>query len=338
VKRQGVLFAITLFAVAVIAASCGGDDSGGASASTPKTENATLMLNWTPNAHHLGVYAAQQLGWYRDAGIKLKIIEPSEVGAEQAVGKGKAQFGISMAEGVLPARAQGIPIVSIGAILPVNDSSLMSLHGDRGVPQPADLTGKTYGGYNGPLELELINRLAKCGGVDPASVKHIEVGNVDYLAGLEKKRFDVVWIFSGWDALRATAVEHKNIDLLKFEDHFDCIPNWYTPLFITNESMIKKHPDEVRRFMAVTARGYELAINDPQRAADLMMKAVPEMDTKLIRAAADYYAPKFTQNGQPFGTQDRTTWQTFEQFLVDAKLLDKPVDVAQAYTNQFLRK
>jgi ABC-type nitrate/sulfonate/bicarbonate transport system substrate-binding protein len=337
VKRQRVLFTIGLLTVALIAASCGGDDDG-ASASAPKTASATLMLNWTPNAHHLGVYAAQELGWYRDAGIKLKIIEPSEVGAEQAVGRGKAQFGISMAEGVLPARAEGIPIVSIGTILPVNDSSLMSLQGDRGVREPADLAGKTYGGYNGPLELELINRLARCGGVDPASVKHIEVGNVDYLAGLERKRFDVVWIFSGWDALRATDVEHKAIDLLKFEDHFDCIPNWYTPLFITSESMINKHPGEVRRFMAATARGYELAMADPQRAADLMMKAVPEMDEKLIRAAADYYAPKFTVNGQPFGTQDRTTWQTFEQFLVDAKLLDQPVDVGQAYTNQFLPK
>jgi ABC-type nitrate/sulfonate/bicarbonate transport system substrate-binding protein len=138
--------------------------------------------------------------------------------------------------------------------------------------------------------------------------------------------------------LRATEVEHKDIDLLKFSDHFDCIPNWYTPLFITSEKMIHDHPDEVRKFMSVTARGYRLAVADPQRAADLMLKAVPEMDAKLIRAAAAYYAPKFTIDGEPFGTQDRATWQNFEQFLVDAKLLDHPIDVDRAYTNQFLPK
>ena len=96
-----------------------------------------------------------------------------------------------------------------------------------------------YGGYSGPLETELINRLAECGGIDPASVKHVEVGNVDYLAGLEADRFDVVWIFAGWDALRASEVEHKPTSTsIRFDDHFDCIPNWYTPLFITNEKMI----------------------------------------------------------------------------------------------------
>jgi ABC-type nitrate/sulfonate/bicarbonate transport system substrate-binding protein len=213
---------------------------------------------------------------------------------------------------------------------------LMSLGGERGVREPADLAGKTYGGYNGPLELELINRLARCGGIDSASVKHVEVGNVDYLAGLESKRYDVVWIFAGWDALRATEVEHKDIDLLKFTDHLDCIPNWYTPLFITSENMIREHRDEVRTFMAVTARGYERAIDDPVGAAELMMKAVPEMDEQLIRASAGYYAPKFAPDGRPFGTQDPATWQTFEQFLVDAGLLARPVDVDAAYTNDFL--
>jgi ABC-type nitrate/sulfonate/bicarbonate transport system substrate-binding protein len=333
-RRAAVLCAVFVIA-SLLAAACGGDDDA---IEDRGAVPATLVLNWTPNAHHLGVYAAKESGWYARAGIDLKIVEPTEAGAEQAVGQGRAQFGVSMAEGVLPARAEGVPIVSIGAILPVNDSSLMSLAGDRGVPEPADLADKTYGGYNGPLELELIDRLAECGGVDPKSVKHIEVGNVDYLAGLETHRFDVVWIFSGWDALRATDVEHKDIDLLRFSDHFDCIPNWYTPLFITSEKMIRDHPEEVRKFMSATARGYRLAIDDPQRAADLMLQAVPEMDATLIRAAAAYYAPKFTIDGRPFGAQDRATWEDFEQFLVDAKLLDHPADVGKAYTNQFLPK
>jgi ABC-type nitrate/sulfonate/bicarbonate transport system substrate-binding protein len=337
-KRIFKLIAILACAIALafVAAACGGS-GGRAAASSDGARPVTLVLNWTPNAHHLGVYAARQLGWYRDAGIDLKIVEPTEAGAEQAVGQGKAQFGISMAEGVLPAREQGIPIVSIGTILPVNDSSLMSLTKD-GITQPKDLAGKVYGGYNGPLELELINRLAKCGGIDPKSVKHIEIGNVDYLAGLEANRYDVVWVFSGWDALRATDVEHKPINQIRFSDYTNCIPNWYTPLFITNEKTIRNDPDLVRKFMAVTARGYNLAIADPSRAADLMMKAVPEMDSTLIQASAKYYAPKFTLPGQPFGMQDHATWRTFEQFLVEAKALQHPVNVDQSYTNQFLPK
>ena len=133
-------------------------------------------------------------------------------------------------------------------------------------------------------------------------------------------------------------MEHKAIDLDPLHDHFDCIPNWYTPLFITSEKMIKSDPELVRKFMDVTARGYQLAIDDPQRAADLMLKAVPEMDEEAAPASADYYATRFIANGEPFGTQDQATWSTFEQFLVDARLLEKPVNVDDAYTNEFLPK
>jgi ABC-type nitrate/sulfonate/bicarbonate transport system substrate-binding protein len=336
VKRLAAwLLAITLL---VAAAACGGDDGSDAgAASSPPRRNATLVLNWTPNAHHIGVYVARQLGWYREAGIDLEIVEPTEGGAEKPVGSGAAEFGISVAEGVLPARAAGVPIVSIGTILPVNDSALMSLASD-GIRTPADLAGKTYGGYSGPLETELINRLAECGGVDPSSVQHVEVGNVDYLAGLKAGRFDVVWIFAGWDALRATEVEHEDVNLIRFDDHLDCIPNWYTPLFITNEKMLRDDPDLVRTFLDVTARGYDLAVKDPQRAADVMLDAVPELDEPLIRAAADYYATRFEPEDAPFGTQDRETWATFEQFLEDSGLLEQPVDVDEAYTDDYLPK
>jgi ABC-type nitrate/sulfonate/bicarbonate transport system substrate-binding protein len=319
---------IAFAALGLAAASCGGDDDGGTST------RATLVLNWTPNAHHLGIYAAERLGWYDDAGIDLRIVEPTEVGAERPVGTGDAAFGISVAEAVLPARAEGVPIVSIAALLPVNDSALMAL-AEEGVTGPGDLAGRTYGGYGGPLETELIGRLVACGGGDPSTVEHVEVGNVDYLAGLEADRFDFVWIFSGWDALRATEIEGADVSLVRFEDHFDCIPNWYTPVVITNESMIEDSPDVVRAFLEATARGYELAMDDPQRAADLMLELVPEGDADLLHAAADYYASRFAPDGR-WGLQEREVWAEFEEFLRDAGLLDERVDVDDAFDDEML--
>lgn len=325
-KRYVVLALVT----ALAAGACGGDDDAGAG-----TRRATLVLNWTPNAHHLGIYAAEQLGWYDDAGIDLRIVEPTEGGAEQTVGTGDAAFGISIAEAVLPARAEGIPIVSIATILPVNDSALMAL-GESGIDGPSDLANATYGGYGGPLETELVNRLAECGGADPASIRHVEVGNVDYLAGLEAGRFDFVWIFAGWDGLRATEVEHEEVSLIPFADHLDCIPNWYTPLIITSEAMLRDDPDLVRAFLDVTTRGYEYAIDHPQRCADAMLRAVPEADETLLRAAADYHASRFRAGDAGWGTQDRETWVEFARFLVEAGLLDETGDVDAVYTNDYL--
>ena len=98
------------------------------------------MLNWTPNAQHGGIYIAKEKGYYRDAGLDLQILEYAE-GVEQLVASGKADFGISVEENVIPAREQGVPIVSIASILQHNDSSLAFLT-KSGITRPKDLEGK----------------------------------------------------------------------------------------------------------------------------------------------------------------------------------------------------
>lgn len=314
------------------AGACGDADR----ARVGEAEPVTLMLNWTPNTHHLGIYVAEQRGWYDEAGIALRIIEPASGGAPQALAAGRADIGISMAEEILPARAAGIPVVSVATILPHNDSSLMSL-AEEGIGRPRDLEGKTYGGYGGPLETELISQLVECDGGDPSQVEMVEIGDADYLAGMDRDLFDVVWVFSGWDALRANEVAEKPVNEIRFDDYFDCIPDWYTPLFMATEATIADRPDLVETFLAVTAKGYAAAIDDPSAAAADFLAAVPEADRELVDTSARYHGDKFVDDAVgPWGTQDPQVWTDFEAFARDAGLLTEPVDPAAAFTNDLL--
>ena len=321
-----VALGAAVIAGSAAALSCGDDGPG---------TKVTLMLNWTPNTQHSGIYIAQQKGWYKDAGIDLQIVEPASGGVEAVVGEGKADFGISIQESVIPARAEGIPIVSIGAILQHNDSSLMSLASTK-ITRPKDLEGKTYGGFGGALETQIISKLVACDGGDPKKVKFVEVGNVDYLAGMEAGQFDVVWVFEGWDVLRATKVEKKPVRSILFKDWLKCIPDWYTPVFITNESMIKKNPDLVKRFMAATARGYDIAGKESLTASEALTAGAPEIDQKLITESSAYHLGKYVDKDRPWGQQDLAIWTDFSKFLKDAGLFDKDVDVAKAFTNDFI--
>jgi len=87
-----------LVAVLSIAACGGADESLTQSTGQPTSQatgaeepdDVTLMLNWTPNAHHVGVFAALSQGWYEQAGIDLTVIEPADAGVEQAVAVGVA--------------------------------------------------------------------------------------------------------------------------------------------------------------------------------------------------------------------------------------------------------
>src|SRR5690606_29273689 len=107
---------------------------------------------------------------------------------------------------------------------------LISLPED-GIERPADLQGKTYGGFGGPLEIELIRTLVECDGGDPDQVTFVEVGAAQYLAGLQDDQYDTVWVFEGWDRLRFEEIDGVEINSLRFIDYLDCIPDWYTPLF-----------------------------------------------------------------------------------------------------------
>ncbi|MCB1015832.1 MAG: ABC transporter substrate-binding protein [Acidimicrobiales bacterium] len=317
-------------------AACGSSsDAGGGSDAEGDPRSVTLMLNWTPNAQHAGVYAAQGLGFYEDAGLDVEIVEPADTGVEPVVAAGRAEFGIAQAESLLPARAAGVPVVSIGTLLPHNDSSLMAL-AESGIERPRDLAGRTYGGYGGALETELVRRLVECDGGDPDAVDFVEVGNVDYLSGLQRGRFDFVWVFNGWDALAAEEVAEVPVTTLPFVDYEDCIPDWYTPLLLTSESLLDEDPELVADFLAATARGYDVAIGDPAQAAELLLDAAPELDPALVEASAVYHATRFADPGAPWGVQDAAVWAAFGDFLVEAGLLDEPLDTGAAFTNELL--
>lgn len=307
----------------------------GTSASDADTQPVTLMLNWTPNAHHAGIYYAQEHGFYEEVGLDLTIMEPSaEVGSQAAVAQGKVEFGISQAESVLPGRAAGMDVEAIATLLPVNDSVLMGLKSSGFSNDPGSLAGLSYGGYGGALETEIMSQLTSCGGGDPTSVEFIEIGNVDYLAGLAQDRFDVTWVFGGWDALRAQA-ERDDVVLLPMADYQDCIPNWYTPVIIGNAAEMAKQPELAKAFLEATSRGYEAVTADPAAGAAAMLSAVPELDSTLVTDAVAYYAPRYTEQGQ-FGTMEAEVWQRFTEFLVRSGMLKNDSALDGAWTNEYL--
>jgi ABC-type nitrate/sulfonate/bicarbonate transport system substrate-binding protein len=330
--RSAVLVLVVLAAVFV---ACSDED--GKQPSVSGLTHVTLMLNWTPNNHHAGIYLAQARGWYREAGIDLEIVEPSQAGADAVVATGGADFGISQSESLLPARAEGAPIVSIATLLPYDDSSLMAL-GGRGISRPRDLEGKRYGGFGGALETELVKALVTCDGGDASKVSFVEVGNIDYLVGLDSGRFDFVWVFEGWDVLRAREVEQRNIASIKFIDYTHCIPDWYTPVITASEKTLRERPDLVSRFLDATTRGYKAAAANPADAAAALLAAAPESDADLVRASATYHASKYLAADGRWGYQQAATWSKFAAFLRKAKLLEKDVDTTKAFTNDYLPK
>jgi ABC-type nitrate/sulfonate/bicarbonate transport system substrate-binding protein len=318
---------------ALLLCGCGGSTNTSAPTLTP----VSVVLDWTPNTNHTGIYLAKQRGDYASAGLDVEIIEPGQDGSIAPLAAGRAQFAVTYAEALLPARAQGTPIVSIASVLRTNTSSLMS-PADRKITRPRDLVGKTYGTFGGPTEEPIVRALVACDGGDPSAVKFVEVGNADYGVGFRKRAYDAVWVFDGWDVIRLRDIAKTPVTTIPFRDRLDCIPDWYTPVIATTETVIADQPDLVRRFLAATAAGYRTATSDPKAAGEALLAAAPESDRALVEASAPFLAPFFVDSAGGWGRQESAVWERFDTFLRSAKIISGAAPVAGAFTNDFLPK
>ena len=87
--------------------STAGESAAGASEKTSSTDGQqlqtiTFVLDWTPNTNHTGIYVADKLGYFKEAGIQIDIQQPPEDGATALVATGKAQFGVDFQDYLRP--------------------------------------------------------------------------------------------------------------------------------------------------------------------------------------------------------------------------------------------
>src|SRR5438046_3406483 len=130
------------------------------------TQKAALKraLDWYPNANHLGLFIAQEKGYFRQENLDVTLytpVDPSTV--LQTVGSGTDAFGISYQPDVLLARAQGVPVVSVAAVVQHPLNSVMALKAS-GITRPRDLVGKKVGYPAIPTNEPLLGTMLKTDG------------------------------------------------------------------------------------------------------------------------------------------------------------------------------
>ncbi len=297
-------------------------------------EPLVLMLDWVPNTNHSGLFLAQSEGYFADEGLQVEIIQPGEVYAEQAVASGAADFGISFQEQVTLAVADGVPLVSIAAILQHNTSGFAS-RGELDVLSPADWEGLRYGAFGSPFEAPTLQGLMACDGGDFTRLEIVETGFTDPLALLQQGRIDLAWIFYGWQGLQAE-LQGIELDIVHMDDQFDCIPDYYTPVLIANREIVQARPEWVRLFLRAVSRGYTLAAADPEAAAAALLEAAPELDPALVHASQAWISPQYQADAQRWGEQSASVWQDYADWMTDNGILPGRVDMSSAHTNEFL--
>ena len=324
-KRISLILTI-LFTI-LISTSCSSPDE-------EELTQVTLMLDWVPNTNHTGIFVTEANGYFEDAGLDVRIIQPGEVYPEAAVIGGSADFGISFQEQVTLARAASVPIVSIAAVLQHNTSGFASLT-ELNVTSPKDFEGLRYGAYGNPFETPTLKVLMECAGGDFDKLEIVNTGYADPLALIAEKKTDLAWIFYAWQGFQAEQ-QGIDIDVVMMKDWFDCIPDYYTPVVIASEDTISNRPDVVRAFTGALSRGYEFAVQNPDEAADLLIAAVPELDPELVKASQNWISQYYRAEAPRWGEQKESIWRGYADWMVKNDILQNSISGKDAFTNEFL--
>lgn len=329
------LLSIAMVGVLSMSLLSGCSDGGSGDKAPDKLKKVTLVLDYTPNTNHTGIYVAKEKGYYKQQGLDVDIIQPSEGDSATLVASGKADFGVSYQEDVtyaLTREKDPLPIKAIAAIIQHNTSGFASPQ-SKNIKSPKDFEGKTYGGWGSPSEEAIIKLAMEKNGADFNKLKRVDIGQDDFFAAT-KKNIDFAWIFEGWDGVKAKEI-NEPINYIPVKD-IDPALDYYTPIIITSDKLIKDDPDLVKKFMKATSEGYNFAIDHPKDAADILLKEVPELDKKLVVASQEFLSTQYKADAPRWGEMKASVWENYAKFMKKNGLIKKDLNVKEAFTNEFL--
>lgn len=326
--KKRITAVLVVLVMVMSLAGCGG--------STDK-EKVTFVLDWTPNTNHTGIYVAQELGYFEEAGLEVEIAQPPEDSSVALVGSGKADFSISFQDSLAAAFTgeDAMPVTAVAAVIQHNTSGIISRAGE-GMDEPKGLEGHSYATWNGAIELATLEEVVKADGGDFDKVELIPSTVTDEVSALKTKSVDSIWIFYGWAGVK-TELEKLATDYFAFKD-IDPVFDYYTPVIIANNQFLEEKPETAKKFMEAVSKGYEYAMSNPEDAANILCEAVPELDIELVKASQNYLADQYQADAEYWGQFDADRWNAFYKWINDNKLVEGEVPLDKGFTNEYLPK
>ncbi|MCR4815384.1 MAG: ABC transporter substrate-binding protein [Lachnospiraceae bacterium] len=296
-------------------------------------ENITLVLDWTPNTNHTGFYVALEKGYFEEEGLNVSIVQPPEDGATTMVASGQAQFGIDFQDYLAPVftSEENIPVKAVATLIQHNTSGIISLKED-GIDTPKGLEGKNYATWDLPVEQAMLKNIVEADGGDFSKVNLIPEYVENEPAALQQD-IDAIWVYYAWAGISCKQAG-LDTNMIYFKDitpEFD----YYSPVIIANTDYLASNPKAAKGFLTACKRGYEFAIENPDEAAEILCKQVPELDPELVKESQEWLADEYKAEVERWGYIDQNRWDAFYKWLYENQLSDE-IPAGYGFTNDYL--
>jgi putative hydroxymethylpyrimidine transport system substrate-binding protein len=326
-----IAIAAALLALALGLTACGekSEDVSG------ERQPLSLTLDFYPNPDHAGIYMAQKLGYFEDAGLDVSVHTPADPAAPiKLLAAGQTDLAISYEPEVLLAREQGLDVLAVGALVnrPLTSMIWLKKSVIKGV---GDLRGKTIATAGIPYQDAYLKTILGRANLSPSDVKAVNVGFGLLPAILGGRAQAMLGGFSNVEGvdlrLRGSDPVVTPVDKLG-------VPSYDELVLVAQRKRLEEDPQEFRLFLAALARGTAAAARSPQATTKALLEANPALDPKLTKAEVAATLPLLSPplEGHPYGYMDPAAWDKFTGWMRDNGLISSLPPTSSVLSNAYL--
>lgn len=326
IRVLSALAALAALATAAVAIGCGNGEEG-----APR-HRATLVLDFTPNAVHSGIYSAKRRKFFAERGVKLRIREPSSSADPlKLVSAGRTEFALADIHDVGLAVERGLDLVGVMAIVERPLSSLIALK-SSGIKSPSELEGKPVGVTGVPSDDAVLESIVSSAGGDPEKVKRVTIG-FKAVGSLIAGKVDAATAF--WNA-EGVALKRRGFGVTEFRVDGYGAPHYPELVLITSRKLAKKRPELVRAVVGSLVRGYRFTLTEPEASLDDLVNQVPGLERGLMKDQLDALLPIFKAKAKSVGFLDPEVLKDWGSWDVRFGILKRRPPIEKTFTNDFL--
>jgi putative hydroxymethylpyrimidine transport system substrate-binding protein len=288
-------------------------------------QEASLLLDFTPNGVHAGIYLATERAYDDAEGVQLTVRAPgASTDALRLLQAGRVDMAILDIHDLALAREQDRDIVGVMAVV---QRPLAAVLAQPEIARPRDLEGKRAGVTGLPSDVAVLSSVVKGDGGDPAKVRKTTIG-FEAVKALLADRVAAATAF--WN-VEGVALHAQRPDMREFRvDDFGAPPYPELVLCVTRQTLDEQRP-VVQATIRALRRGYTEAQNDPESAVSALTAAAPGLDREAAAAQLDAVAPAFTAGSDVYGELREDVLEQWADWDLEFGIVSKPIDVGSAF-------
>ena len=296
----------------------------------PKTRRGLrVCLDFFPNPNHVPLYVAIVDGLFEASGLEGELIVPANPSDPVKLAAARTvDVALTPQINYLMARSEGLPLVSIGALIDRNLGGLLAL-GGSGIADVTDLAGRRIGYSLAPLEPILWETMLRCAGI---SVDEVELINVGYatVASLLAGSVDAIGAFRNFEPVQVE-LQGKPPVFFPQEDH--CIPLTYDIILVVHPDLVEERAGDLRLLLEALSEAITFTRVDPEGAFVRFVAANPDLEDELNRRSFEATVPLFAIG---LRHDDEAVWETLQTYLVEQELMGISLPMSELYTAALL--